>query len=62
MGGELNSLNKNDFLLLTHFLFSQIKRKSINNCYFLTFVISVWGSHCDYLPWVQKDLATPLPT
>ena len=28
--------------------------------FFLKFVISVRGGHCDYLPWVPKNLAMPL--
>jgi hypothetical protein len=53
---------KKDFLRLANFkLLSQIEGKSVNNFYFLKFVIYVRGGHCDYSPRAQKKRnATPL--
>ena len=54
---------KNDFLRLTYFkLFSQIKRKAINNRDFsLKYVISVRGGHSESSPRAEKKtLDTPL--
>jgi hypothetical protein len=38
----------------------KITGTSTNNCDFLKFLISVRGGHCDYLPWVPRNPATPL--
>jgi hypothetical protein len=51
--------------LLHSKVFFKVLRKipgtSISNCdFFLKFIISVGGSHCDYLPLVPINLATPL--
>jgi hypothetical protein len=51
-GGELSSRAKNFFSLL-----EQIIGNLINNCYFLKFIISVRGGHCDDSLQAPKYLA-----
>jgi len=62
-GSKINVLNlkKIDFLHSTYFtVLSKRKENSIYNCdSFLMFVISAGSCHCDYSPWLPKNLAMP---
>jgi hypothetical protein len=54
-------MRKSDFLHSKFFkILTIITGTSTNNCNFLKFIISVRGGHWDYLPWVPRNLATPL--
>jgi hypothetical protein len=58
---EYFKFKKNDFQLSMNFkLLSQIKGKSMYDCDFLNFVISVMGGNFDYSSRTPNYLATPL--
>jgi hypothetical protein len=63
-GSKINVPNQKKYIYFLHSTFftllSKRKGNSIHNCdSFLKSVISAGGCHCDYSPWVPKNLAMP---